>query len=684
MMAELDVEKLDDFIDRYILFIKNDYGHLKKDYNDREKVRKFFNNITPEQISEFSKDDMENFFMRYWSTLGFTPSQILKNNELPVLKDFITRIYTMKSINEELWNCKIRNIGAPTKSEMVSKINNNEFILVNSRTSIVLNRLGFHIPKFLSNLSWKKYSEIIEICLAIGREMEKRGMNEHSLYDVDGLIYFISMELEKEVHLPPKEQDIETVDDAWFVDAYYSSKDGDMNHDFIAEGKWINSSTNESTLNAVRKVKEGDHIVMKSTCVVKKVDLFNSYGKSVSMMDIHAKGIVKKNYGDGRTLDVDWELIPEGNNKWYFFTYIKTIWHVQRKEYEDMWMYGDLLDFVFNGKPQNIDAFLEHEYWNEKYGVPKETMNEKIEKTYENKTCDDYSEEEFINEVFMTMEQYKRICNILKLKKNLILQGAPGVGKTFCAKRLAYSILGGKDETRVKCIQFHQNYSYEEFIMGYRPEEDGSFKLREGVFFNFCEKARSDLDNDFFFIIDEINRGNLSKIFGEIMMLIEADKRGTDSLDLAYRSKGESIEFSIPDNVYIIGMMNTADRSLAMIDYALRRRFAFIDIEPAFNNQSFRKLLVSRSDESTADKIISKFKSLNEEISKDGQLGRGFCIGHSYLCNVKYDDDGKIIKEVGTEWYDDVLDFEIRPLLEEYWYDEPVKVEDAMTSLKIE
>ena len=126
----------------------------------------------------------------------------------------------------------------------------------------------------------------------------------------------------------------------------------------------------------------------------------------------------------------------------------------------------------------------------------------------------------------MDREEYEILKRLLLKKKNLILQGPPGVGKTFAARRLAYSIMQVKDSERVMMVQFHQSYSYEDFIMGFRPTKEGGFELVPGPFYEFCKKAKDDLDNDYFFIIDEINRGNMSKIFGELLMLIETDKRG--------------------------------------------------------------------------------------------------------------------------------------------------------------
>ena len=278
---------------------------------------------------------------------------------------------------------------------------------------------------------------------------------------------------------------------------------------------------------------------------------------------------------------------------------------------------------------------------------------------------DSYTADDFLQDVYMSEERYNTLTNLLLTKKNIILQGAPGVGKTFAAKRLAYSIMGEKDSSRVKMVQFHQSYSYEDFIMGFRPTQTG-FELKTGVFYEFCRKAMED-ERDHFFIIDEINRGNLSKIFGELFMLIEHDKRGVE-LQLLYADE----QFSIPSNVHIIGMMNTADRSLAMLDYALRRRFAFFDIRPAFDSTGFRAYRKNVNNPKF-DKLISAVQQLNEAITSDESLGEGFCVGHSYFCtNVTIND----------EWLKSVVEFELIPLLKEYWFDEPSKVRAWTNTLR--
>lgn len=269
-----------------------------------------------------------------------------------------------------------------------------------------------------------------------------------------------------------------------------------------------------------------------------------------------------------------------------------------------------------------------------------------------------YSKKEFLNEVFLDEEKYDTMVSLLAKKKNIILEGAPGVGKTFMAKRLAYSIIGEKNEEKVKLIQFHQSYSYEDFVEGYRPIDSG-FKLENGIFYKLCKKALANPTDNYYLIIDEINRGNLSKIFGELLMLIEYDKRG-EHLTLAYSEEN----FSVPENLYIVGLMNTADRSLALIDYALRRRFSFIRIEPAFESEKFIKAFNERFD-NNFNNVIEIIKKINEAIEQDKSLGAGFKIGHSYFCPNLKDRKGNK-KDI-----EDIIFYEILPLLEEYWYDDP-------------
>lgn len=301
--------------------------------------------------------------------------------------------------------------------------------------------------------------------------------------------------------------------------------------------------------------------------------------------------------------------------------------------------YNILLDLIRDENPKTIDQL-----------IPK------------------YSKENFLDEVFIKSEEYTKLENLLLIKKNIILQGAPGVGKTYSAKRLAYAIMREKDESRIELIQFHQNYSYEDFIMGYKPKEDGGFELKRGVFYNFCKKAQSHPDKKHFFIIDEINRGNLSKIFGELLMLIENNYRGeANEIRLAYNDE----RFFVPENLYIIGMMNTADRSLAMIDYALRRRFSFFDMTPGFDSEGFKNYQEKLHCE-TFNKVIDAIKALNVEIDKDDSLGQGFCIGHSYFCNQE---------PINDLWLENIIEYDIKPMLREYWFDNDRKFQEEIQKL---
>lgn len=234
--------------------------------------------------------------------------------------------------------------------------------------------------------------------------------------------------------------------------------------------------------------------------------------------------------------------------------------------------------------------------------------------------------------------------------------------------------MGEKDPKRIEFIQFHQSYSYEDFVQGWRPNSNGGFTLKNGSFYDFCEKARADLDRKFVFVIDEINRGNLSKIFGELLMLIEGDKRGlANAIKLTY-SESEAERFSVPENVFIVGLMNTADRSLALVDYALRRRFAFFNLVPQFESEKFKSTITQNGGSlDLVNKIRNRIGALNQAITSERRdLGPGFQIGHSYFCPT-----GPITSD--SEWYANVINTEIKPLIEEYWFDSPEKV-DTLTA----
>ena len=275
--------------------------------------------------------------------------------------------------------------------------------------------------------------------------------------------------------------------------------------------------------------------------------------------------------------------------------------------------------------------------------------------------------------LFMSSDELDAILARLKRKKALILQGPPGVGKTFIAKRLAFAMMGQKDENRVAMVQFHPSYGYEDFVQGYRPTGAG-LERRDGIFHQFVQRAQTDTSRDWFFIIDEINRGNLAKIFGELLMLLEADKRGAShAVPLTYSHTPEET-FYLPANVHVIGTMNTADRSLAMVDYALRRRFAFETLAPAIDSDEFKAwLLDNGASQAMVDKIRGRIGSLNAKIDKERDLGERFRIGHSFFCPGPED-------KPDDSWYAGIISAEIKPLLDEY-FDSSERVKSLVDDL---
>ena len=300
------------------------------------------------------------------------------------------------------------------------------------------------------------------------------------------------------------------------------------------------------------------------------------------------------------------------------------------------------------------------------------TVREKEAKPYRQDPSATYTVDDAHQDLFIPLDHFERLLTSIKSRKNLILQGPPGTGKTFIARRIAWCLIGRQDNGPIEMVQFHQSYAYEDFVRGYRPTNDGGFELKDGVFHRFYERARANPDTPHVFIIDEINRGNLSRIFGELLMLIEADKRSDDyAVALIYSEK----RFHVPDNVFILGMMNTADRSLALVDYALRRRFAFETLEPAFGRPDFEQYLIGKgADPNLVHRISERMGELNTRITNDNELGPGFQIGHSYFVPGKND-------KPSEAWYRHIVDTQIAPLLREYWFDSPKDVEKAVTRL---
>ncbi len=331
---------------------------------------------------------------------------------------------------------------------------------------------------------------------------------------------------------------------------------------------------------------------------------------------------------------------------------------------------------------QNCEVFINNQgslfrLTEEEYDIIREAIDNKniiTEILTQGSNTKSYKFSEDSDKPFISEAHFQQTVELLKRKKNIILQGPPGVGKTFIARKLAYEIMKEVKDANIEMVQFHQSYSYEDFIQGIRPTLKGNFDLRDGIFYSFCKRALSFPDRPFFFIIDEINRGNLSKIFGELLMLIEPDKRDEMfALKLAY-SEEDDDKFYVPENIHIIGTMNTADRSLAIVDYALRRRFAFINLHPDYGEAFSVFLLDKGVSKGMVEHICSSVQKVNIKIKADNNLGDGFQIGHSYFCSFKAGDDERV-------WWNEILTFEIKPLLEEIWFDDLTSVTEMLKQL---
>ena len=458
----------------------------------------------------------------------------------------------------------------------------------------------------------------------------------------------------------------------WLAGAYWDDRDpADQTQRFVEEGIWENEHHNRY-INEVMSMRVNDKIAIKATSTQRKDLPFDARNKTISRMTIKAIGTIVANRNDGRTVEVEWDSSFE-EKIWYFYTNRNTIWHLRTDDTYRLKEYAQKLrDFVWYGREQDYDWFRK------RFLSLRETDH--ILSEYIEASKPPYSIEDLVaSGVFLSEEELKNILERLQSKKAMILQGPPGVGKSFISRKLAYALMKETDNERLETVQFHQSYSYDDFVRGYRPVagKAGSFTLQNGVFYEFCQKAIKDPDREYVFIIDEINRGNLSQIFGELLMLIEADKRGPEfALPLTYRNEDEP-HFYVPSNLYLIGLMNLADRSLAMVDYALRRRFVFVTLKPQFDSELFRQWLSARSmNPKLIQLVMERLTELNAEIKADPFLGENYQIGHSFFLP-----RGDNFAGLTTEWYQGIVRTEIIPLLKEYWFDHPRKAEEAEKKL---
>lgn len=451
----------------------------------------------------------------------------------------------------------------------------------------------------------------------------------------------------------------------WFVGASWGGTD-DQTPRFFAEGIWQNGFHNKFS-NEIQRMKPGDKIAIKASFVRKYNLPFDNRGKPVSCMRIKAIGTVIENVGDGKTVKVDWQALNPPRD-WYFYTYRVTV--VEADPNDEM--ARKLIVFAFADAKQDYDFWISQPYFAKRYG-PELTAQrrEDLFETDELETEDEaaapsYTIENIVEDgCFLSPQELAQILARIETKKNLVLQGPPGTGKTWLAKRLAYTLIGSKDpkvtRSRLRVVQFHPSLSYEDFVRGWRPSAAGKLELIDGLFLEIVEAAKAEPDRPFVLVIEEINRGNPAQIFGEVLTLLEDTKRSREeAMELAYRREpGERVY--VPRNLYVIGTMNIADRSLALVDLALRRRFAFVGLEPKLN-ELWRAWCTDRCGVSTdiVSLIEERMGVLNEEIKHDRSLGLQYRIGHSFVTPPT----GPMAVDSRT-WFGDVVRTEIVPLLEE-------------------
>lgn len=429
-------------------------------------------------------------------------------------------------------------------------------------------------------------------------------------------------------------------------------------------------------------MKPGDRIAVKAALTRKHGAPFNNKGKTVSAMKIKAIGTVTRNHGDGRTVDVLWEPLAEPR-EWYFYTYRATI---ARARVEDEGLARRLVAFTFDGVPQDYEFFMAQPYWRDRFMSTEDLVLDEDDSSVGLEAMEEveqvspivvYGVPDIVAEGCFVPET--ELLNMLKRwteKKNLILQGPPGTGKTWLAKRLAKALIGQRNvpDEQLRVVQFHPALSYEDFVRGYRPGGDGRLQLTDGLFLQVIQAAIAQPDIEHVLIIEEINRGNPAQVLGEMLTLLESSKRArAEAMELAYsKSRGEKVY--VPENLYVIGTMNVADRSLALVDLALRRRFAFVNLSPSLNSAWQDWCNSKGMDMAVVKHIQTRMDELNNEIAADRTLGAQFQIGHSYVTPHEPVTDA-------LAWFDEVVRSEIGPLLHEYWFDTPERADEATLRL---
>ena len=467
----------------------------------------------------------------------------------------------------------------------------------------------------------------------------------------------------------------------WFVGAAYGGNvaEGDQTDRFLQLGVWENGYADDTFSDLIDSMQPGDRIAIKSFFnSPNRPNLpFDDRGYNVTGMEIKATGVIVQHLprvNGRRRVKVDWTQVSSPRTFW-FSAYQQTVHRIV----PDDWKKAALIAFTFDNQLQDIDRWRNDPQYRERFGdgnIPHPISSSSQPRPLH--TPYTYTIDSILADgCFLPQTTLETILRRLRTKQNIILQGPPGTGKTWLAKRLAYALIGQKDDRNVRPVQFHPNMSYEDFVRGWRPSGDGRLELVDGPFLQLAEEAREDHNGKYVMVIEEINRGNPASIFGELLTLLEADKRSpNDALALAYpRDDGE--RFHIPPNVYVIGTMNTADRSIAMIDLALRRRFAFFDLEPQLNDD-WRDWIHEQSGIPTdfLDDIAQRITALNDQIAADPNLGRQFRIGHSHVTPPP-----TTAIDNPAEWFTEIVETEIAPLLREYWFDDGERADEEAGKL---
>ena len=459
----------------------------------------------------------------------------------------------------------------------------------------------------------------------------------------------------------------------WFVGASFAGKQ-DQTVRFTREGIWEDHSPTEQEMGQINSMHPGDRIAIKSCYTQKHALPFDNRGQTVGAMYIKAVGTITENPENGYGVKVNWAPV-EPPRRWFFTQLRKT----NHRVLPGTWEKDGLISFTFEDRPQDINSFRNAPKWREKFGdvvVTPENIVPKVVPDPEPSTPQPYTIDNIMAEgCFLERDRLEGILEHFRFKKNLILQGPPGTGKTWLARKLAFALMGQRDEGRLYAVQFHPNLSYEDFVRGWRPSGDGQLDLVDGPFVAMINAARKDPDSTYVMVIEEINRGNPAQVFGEMLTLLEADKRNkTEALSLSYRKSGDERVY-IPHNLYLIGTMNLADRSLALVDLAFRRRFAFEELEPTFGQrwQDWVNRHCGIDAQFLAD-IEGRLVALNRQITGDRNLGRQFGVGHSYVTPSSAIPDPRA-------WFVRVVEKEIGPLLDEYWFDSTDTVQQARAAL---